>query len=610
MSITSLILVQHIFLTMETKVNKAREVFSILTPYLKKRPLQLFLVSVISFFAATFNLVSPQIIRYIVKTAIPQENMVLVWSLGIGLIGAALIGGLLEYGSRYLAILQAEKIIFELRNDVYKRLQQLSMEYYTEESTGNIMTRVTTDLNAIRSFLSFTLRLLMNGIIIFVGAYTAMFLISWQLTSLLLLLFPGFIFLIVWFSKKVRPIFYASRTQFGKVTGVLQENITGYHVVRGFAQEENEIKQFVEENKKYRDLRIKGQIYRAIYFSLMTLLIGVGTSIVLYVGGVAVTRGIIDVGDFGAFIFYLMLLPMPTRQLTMIVGVLQRALASGDRLLELIRAKIEVSEDPHAIDPPRFKGEIVFEDVWFGYSPQRPVLKGVSVTIPAGQKVVILGGSGSGKTSFVNLIPRLYDPIKGRILIDGTDIRKYKLKALRKQIGIVLQETYLFNASIKENIAFGKPNATMEEIIEAAKIANIHDFIISLPEGYETQVGDRGITLSGGQQQRISIARTLVTDPAILIFDDSVSSVDAETEAQIQEALDILSEGRTTLIISQRISSVTYADRILVFDKGKIVQDGTHEELIQQKGLYQIIYATLAEQYATPVIPTKPKEAS
>ncbi|MHA1685069.1 MAG: ABC transporter ATP-binding protein [Candidatus Heimdallarchaeaceae archaeon] len=584
------------------RVHKAREVLGILIPYLKKRIVPLIGVSIISFFAAAFNLISPQIIRYVVKTAIPQNNMVLVWALGGGLLGAALVGGLLEYGSRYLAIIQAQKIIFELRNDIYERLQQLSMEYYTEESTGNIMTRVTTDLNAITSFLSFTLRLLMNGVIIFVGAYTAMFLISWQLTSLLLLLFPGFIFLVIWFSKTVRPIFYAARTQFGKVTGVLQENITGYHVVRGFAQEENEIAKFVEENAKYRDLRIKGQIYRSIYFSVMTLLIGIGTSIVLYVGGVSVTRGLMDVGDFGAFIFYLLLLPMPTRQLTMIVGVFQRALASGDRLLELLKAKLEVHEDPHAIDPPRFKGEIVYENVWFGYSPDRPILKDVSVSIPSGQKVVILGGSGSGKTSFVNLIPRLYDPTKGRIMIDGVDIRKYKLKGLRKQIGIVLQETYLFNDTIKENIAFGRPDASMEEIQAAAKVAKIHDFIMSLPEGYDTPVGDRGITLSGGQQQRLSIARTLVTNPSILIFDDSVSSVDAETEAQIQEALEILSKGRTTLIISQRISSVTYADRILVFDKGQIVQDGTHEELIKQQGVYQIIYSTLAEQYATPLI--------
>jgi ATP-binding cassette subfamily B protein len=333
----------------------------------------------------------------------------------------------------------------------------------------------------------------------------------------------------------------------------------------------------------------------------MTLLIGIGSTLVIVIGGIAVTKQQLLLGDFIAFLSYLALLPAPTRQLTWLVGILQRSLASGDRIIELIEAKREVQEDPDAIEPPKFLGNIVYKDISFEYEKGRLILNKINLNIPAGQKVVILGGTGSGKSSFVNLLSRFYDPTEGEVLIDNTNIKRYKLKKMRQQIGLVLQETYLFNATIKENIAFGRPDAEDEQIQEVCKIAKMHDFISSLPEGYDTKVGDRGITLSGGQKQRLSIARTLLTDPSILVFDDSTASVDAETEAQIQEALDILSEGRTTLIISQRISSVHYADRVLVFEEGQIVQDGTHEELIETHGLYQEIYETLAESYKTEI---------
>jgi len=503
----------------------------------------------------------------------------------------------LQYISRFYASKYAQEVIYDLRNDIYEILQRLSLEFYDEENTGQIMTRVTTDLNAIQSLISFTLRLIMNSVIYFIGAYVAMLVMSWQLGLILVALFPGFIWLVYWFSTRVRPLFYKARRQFGDVTSILQENVTGAHVVRGFAQEENEINKFDESNIKYRDLRIKTQVYRAIYFSIMTLLIGIGTTLVIMVGGVQIVNYQLKLGDFVAFLSYLALLPGPTRQLTWLVGIFQRSLASGDRILELISAKREVQEDLNAIIPPKFKGDIAYSNVFFEYEKGRPILKDINIEIPQGQKVVILGGTGSGKSSFVNLLSRFYDPSEGTVRIDSQNITNYKLKEMRKQIGLVLQETYLFNATLKENIAFGKPEATDEEIFKASKIANIHDFITSLPEGYETKVGDRGITLSGGQKQRISIARTLLTDPSILIFDDSTASIDAETEAQIQEALDILSMGRTTIIISQRISSVHYADRVLVFESGEIIQDGKHSDLIKAHGLYQEIYNTLERSY-------------
>ncbi|NPD87839.1 MAG: ABC transporter ATP-binding protein [Asgard group archaeon] len=580
------------------RVHSSKEIFAILWPYLSNRIGFLITVSIVSFLAAIIGLATPLLIKQAIDTAIPMESTTLIWIFGGAILGVALFGGVLQYFSRFYAAKFAQKVVYELRNDIYKILQQLSLEYYDEENTGQIMTRVTTDLNAIQGFVSFTIRLIMNGAVFFIGSYVAMLVLSWKLGLILVALFPGFIWLIYWFSAKVRPLFYKARTQFGEVTSILQENVTGTHVVRGFAQEKNEIIKFDESNTKYRDLRIKTQVFRAIYFSTMTLLIGIGTTLVLTIGGRAVIRNEMELGSFIAFLSYLALLPGPTRQLTWLVGIIQRMLASGDRIIELISAKREVQEDPDAINPPKLLGKIQYRNVSFEYELGRAILNNISVSIHTGQKVVILGGTGSGKSTFVNLLSRFYDPNEGTIQIDDIDLKKYKLKAMRKQIGLVLQETYLFNATIKENIAFGKPDAKDEEIIQAAKIAKIHEFIASLPEGYDSKVGDRGITLSGGQKQRVSIARTLLTDPSILIFDDSTASVDAETEAQIQDALDILSKGRTTLIISQRISSVHYADRILVFEKGRIIQDGNHKKLISEEGLYKEIYETLAQSYS------------
>ncbi|MHA2309029.1 MAG: ABC transporter ATP-binding protein [Candidatus Heimdallarchaeaceae archaeon] len=578
--------------------HSSKEIFAILWPYLSNRIGFLITVSIVSFFAAIIGLATPLLIKQAIDTAIPNESLALVWAFGGAILGVALCGGVLQYFSRFYAAKFAQRVVYELRNDIYKILQQLSLEYFDEENTGQIMTRVTTDLNAIQGFVSFTIRLIMNGAVFFIGSYVAMLVLSWKLGLILVALFPGFIWLIYWFSAKVRPLFYQARTQFGEVTSILQENVTGTHVVRGFAQEKTEITKFDESNILYRDLRVKTQVFRAIYFSTMTLLIGIGTTLVLVIGGRAVIRNEMELGSFIAFLSYLALLPGPTRQLTWLVGIIQRMLASGDRIIELISAKREVQEDPNAIDPPKLLGKIQYSNVCFEYELGRAILSNISVSIEAGQKVVILGGTGSGKSTFVNLLSRFYDPLEGSVQIDDIDVKKYKLKAMRKQIGLVLQETFLFNATIKENIAFGKPDANEEEIVQAAKIANIHDFIASLPDGYDSKVGDRGITLSGGQKQRVSIARTLLTDPSILIFDDSTASVDAETEAQIQEALDILSKGRTTIIISQRISSVQYVDRILVFEKGQIIQDGSHNDLIAEEGLYKEIYETLAQSYS------------
>ncbi|TET74198.1 MAG: ABC transporter ATP-binding protein, partial [Candidatus Heimdallarchaeota archaeon] len=358
------------------RTHSIKEIFKIIWPYISHRKKFLILITVVSFFASIIGLISPLLVRELINNAIPNEKINLVWTIGLSLLGVAIFGGIMTFFSRFYAAKFAQQVIFELRNDIYEILQQLSLEFYDDENTGQIMTRVTTDLNAIQSLISFTLRLVMNGLVFFIGAYVAMLVMSWKLGLILVALFPGFIWLVHWFSTKVRPLFYQARRQFGDVTSILQENVTGAHVVRGFAQEESEIAKFDESNVIYRDLRIKTQIYRAIYFSTMTLLIGIGSTLVIAIGGIAVTRQELMLGDFIAFLSYLALLPGPTRQLTWLVGILQRALASGDRIIELIEAKREVQEDPKAIDPPKFKGEIAYQSVSFEYEEGRLILDG------------------------------------------------------------------------------------------------------------------------------------------------------------------------------------------------------------------------------------------
>ncbi|MHA1954510.1 MAG: ABC transporter ATP-binding protein, partial [Candidatus Heimdallarchaeaceae archaeon] len=395
--------------------HSSKEIFAILWPYLSNRIGFLITVSIVSFFAAIIGLATPLLIKQAIDTAIPNESLALVWAFGGAILGVALCGGVLQYFSRFYAAKFAQRVVYELRNDIYKILQQLSLEYFDEENTGQIMTRVTTDLNAIQGFVSFTIRLIMNGAVFFIGSYVAMLVLSWKLGLILVALFPGFIWLIYWFSAKVRPLFYQARTQFGEVTSILQENVTGTHVVRGFAQEKTEITKFDESNILYRDLRVKTQVFRAIYFSTMTLLIGIGTTLVLVIGGRAVIRNEMELGSFIAFLSYLALLPGPTRQLTWLVGIIQRMLASGDRIIELISAKREVQEDPNAIDPPKLLGKIQYSNVCFEYELGRAILSNISVSIEAGQKVVILGGTGSGKSTFVNLLSRFYDPLEGSV---------------------------------------------------------------------------------------------------------------------------------------------------------------------------------------------------
>jgi ATP-binding cassette subfamily B protein len=389
----------------------------------------------------------------------------------------------------------------------------------------------------------------------------------------------------------VGPRFRALRQKYADVTTAIQENITGARVVRTFAQEDHEVNRFSTQVHGLLQMNLKIARLWASYFPLMDFLSVLGIIFILWFGGWQIMKGQLTLGQFVAFNMYLMMLMMPVRMLGFIINTSQEAIASGRRIFEILDTKSEVEESPHARPLPSIKGHIKLEYVSFGYETGDVlVLRNFDLDVQPGETVALLGATGSGKSTVINLIPRFYDPTSGRITVDGIDIRDITLESLRRQIGIVLQETYLFAASLKDNISYGKTDATMEQIIAAAKAANIHDFIASLPKGYDTDVGERGVTLSGGEKQRVAIARALLMDPRILILDDSTSSVDTETEHLIQNALERVMRDRTTFVIAQRLSTVKRADKIVVLEGGEVVEQGTHEDLLEKGGIYADIY--------------------
>jgi ATP-binding cassette subfamily B protein len=394
------------------------------------------------------------------------------------------------------------------------------------------------------------------------------------------------------FSKRIRPRFALTREIFGDMTSVIQQTIVGTRVVRAFAQEEHEKKKFSVPHSRYLKTNIEIWRYRSMFMPFMAFTVSLGTALVYWYGGGEVIRGNMTIGSLVASAAYLAMLVMPVRFIGFLMTFYQQAITGAERIFEIMDAKPEVEDKPDAIELPPIQRGIVFKDVFFEYAPGARVLDRINLAVKMGETIALLGATGSGKSSLIQLIPRFYDVTEGSITIDGYDLRDVTLRSLRQQIGIVLQETFLFSASIRENIAYGRPDATMGDIEKVAKIAGAHDFIMSFPDKYDTKVGERGVTLSGGQRQRIAIARALLLNPRILIFDDSTSSVDVETEHEIQQALQILLKNRTTFIITQRVSTIKNATRIVVFENGAIVEEGRHEELLAKDGIYAKIYRT------------------
>jgi len=565
----------------------------------------LFLVSVACMLVSTFLSVQiPLLTRAAIDDVITPlaegeldaalgRNMLFVLMLEI--IGLTVVVGLFSFIQRYANTYFSQKVVYDIRNDVFASLQNQSFAFYDRTPTGQLLTKVTTDMDRVGRFVGFQLDRLISSIILLVATLYTMLSINTMLTLFLLPIMPLLFATFYSFGGKIRPLFTQMREQYGNLTSVLHEAIVGIRVVRAFAQEDFERKKFESKNDEYFQTALASAKIRAFYMPLIGFLIGLGTIIIFCYGGFEVINGTLTIGALVAFTAYLAMLVMPMRFFGMFISGYHLTMAAGARVFEVVDAETEIKEKPHAVTMPKLKGHVKFENVSFGYEKGRSILKNITFEAKPRETVALLGATGSGKSTIIRLIPRFYDVTSGKITVDGYDVRDVNLRSLRKQIGIVAQETFLFAMTIKENIAYGKPKAKMDEIIAAAKVARAHEFISAFPRGYDSGVGERGVTLSGGQRQRIAIARALLMDPRILILDDSTSSVDVETEYEIQQALQALLKNRTAFVITQRVSTIRNADKIIVLEKGEIVEEGTHEALMTKKGAYYQIYQTLYE---------------
>jgi ATP-binding cassette subfamily B protein len=480
-------------------------------------------------------------------------------------------------------------VAYDVRNQLYDHVQRLSFSYHDTAQTGQFMSRATSDVEAVRAYTGPGLMDLTHSVVLLVSVMVILVAVNPRLAIITMIPTILIFAITVRFGRSIRPVHMRIQQFFSRMSTTLQENLSGVRVVKAFARESHEIEKYQKDNWQLLSENMRSVRLWSFDFPMMRFLTGVSTALLLWFGGQDVVAGRLSVGTVVAMNAYLVSLSWPLRRMGWVVNLLARASASGERLFEIIDAKSAVAEKPDSIALPRLDGHVRFEQVTFSYGG-RPVLRDVDIDAKPGEVVALLGLTGSGKTTVVNLIPRFYDVGMGRISVDGHDVRDVTLASLRRQIGVVLQENFLFSATVRENIAYGRPDASMDDVIAAARAAHAHDFIENLPYGYETRVGERGITLSGGQKQRVAIARALLMDPRILILDDSTSSVDTETEHLIQQALTRLMEGRTTFVIAQRLTTILRADQILVMQDGVVVQRGRHEELLAQGGLYKRIY--------------------
>jgi ATP-binding cassette, subfamily B, multidrug efflux pump len=509
----------------------------------------------------------------------------------ISIIFFAALRGLFAFLQAYWAEKNSQAVAYDLRNDLYAKIQNLSFSYHDKNQTGQLMVRATDDVEKVRLFIGQGLLQLVGAVILLTGTIIILFSSNLSLAWTAMPILPVAMVLFGVFASLSQPMFIKVQQKLSYLNTVLQENLAGIKVIKAFTREKEQQNKFKQAADATMNQSIAVSRLFTFLFPLIFLVANLGQAAILYVGGKQIIAGLLSLGAWQEFSIYLMYLFFPVAQFGFIITQMGQASASAERIFEILDAKSDIVDKPNAVKLPQVKGDVKFENVTFRYfGGGEPVLNKVSFEARPGETIALLGATGSGKTTIINLLPRFYDPSEGRITIDGYDLRDVTLDSLRSQIGIVLQETTLFSGTIRENIAFGKPDATLEEIQNAAKAAAAHEFIMTFPEGYDTHVGERGQTLSGGQKQRVAIARALLLNPRILILDDSTSSVDLNTEAQIQKALDTLMKGRTSFVIAQRISTVMNADQILVLDKGQIVEQGKHADLMEESAIYAEIY--------------------
>ena len=537
--------------------------------------------------ASATRLAIPRLTQTIIDGGIAAGRLDVVVGAAVGTVGLAVAGSIFSFVQGVLSARAAQGIAYDLRNEIYAKIQSLSFSYHDRAQTGQLLTRATSDVDVVRMFVGMGFIQLVSAVLMMVGSIILLFVTDWQLALIILVLVPLTFGVFGFFASRARPLFKKIQQRLADLNTVLQENLVGVRVVKAFAREDYEAQRYAQANQNLFDLNlVVGRLF-AVAIPLVFLIANLALLAVYWIGGYQAIAGNLSVGRMIAFADYMLMAFFPMLMLGMIMAMVSQAGASAERVFEILDAQSEVVEKPDAAELTAVEGHVEFDHVSFRYfTGGQLVLKDISFTAEPGQTVALLGATGSGKSSIVALVPRFYDVTEGRVMIAGHDVRDVTLDSLRRQIGVVLQETTLFSGTIRENIAFGRPDASLEEIIAAATVAEAHDFIVSFPDGYETVVGERGVTLSGGQKQRIAIARALLLDPRILILDDATSSVDYETEYRIQQALERLMVGRTSFVIAQRIATVLNADQILVLDRGEIVAQGTHEKLLEESPIY------------------------
>jgi ABC-type multidrug transport system fused ATPase/permease subunit len=518
----------------------------------------------------------------------PRDERLLLILVGvIAALGA--VKALLMVGRRFISGRQAIGVEFDMRNALYAHLLRLSFGFYDRHQTGQLMSRATVDLQGVRFFLGYGLIFFSQNVLTIVGAMAIMLWTDWRLSLIAFAIAPLVILLAYRYSRVSHPVLRDVQQKMADVATVAEENIVGVHVVKSFAQERQEAEKFSRRSEAVFERTIDANRQRSLYVPVLSFIPLLAQAGVLLAGGWMVVHDQLTVGEFFAFNLYVSMLIMPLRMLGMWIGQSQRATASGERIFQILDEPEEIAERPGAAPLPPGGGRIVFEGVSFGYDPERPVLEDVDLEVEPDQNVAVIGHTGSGKTTLTALVPRFYDVTEGRLTVDGADVRDVTLTSLRRSIAVISQDPFLFSTTVRENIAFGAPDATDEEVEQAARLAQAHEFVAALPNGYETVIGERGITLSGGQRQRIAIARAIVTNPRILILDDATASVDATTEAKIRLGLREAMKGRTTLIIAHRLSTISLADEVVVLDHGRVVARGTQAELAETSPVYREI---------------------